>query len=315
MARFSDLNHAIDDMLSSVTQETNELVNIDGYVNVIGQNVCICKHEAKSYGNYHTHDCFEINYAHRGNCVNLIENNLIFMNTGDFLIMHPGTFHNLYAQDKSEIYNFLIRPKWFLNTFSQYPLKPSLVSTFIENSGKKNHYSYVICSHSEKEINTFNTAQKYAAELINKNSSQEAMRFFQMDSMTVELICALISEYEKPYLSPHHEAESKIVMQLLAYVTEHFKHVTLDDIAKALGYSKNHICRIFKNNMNKSFSDVVIEIRINHAKSYLINTELPIKEICFEIGYDSIEYFQRLFKAHTGYTPGAYRKAFKVISK
>ena len=45
------------------------------------------------------------------------------------------------------------------------------------------------------------------------------------------------------------------------------------------------------------------------AEIMLLKTDLKIKEIAESVGYESVEYFQRLFKKKTGLTPCGYRKA------
>lgn len=132
-----------------------------------------------------------------------------------------------------------------------------------------------------------------------------------MEAIAIELFCTLISQCNTAFLSQKNLSNSKTITAFLSYIIEHYNKISLDEFSVHSGYSKTHICRLFKQHLGKSFLYVVTELRINYAKSYLTNTDMLVKDICFEVGYDSIEYFQRLFKRETGYTPGEYRNLSK----
>ena len=302
-------DYIIDDMYLSVSHAANGYVNLDNYVDITDQNVLVRLHTPSTYVNYHAHDCFEINYVYRGNCINLVENNLHFMDEGDLIILHPDAYHNLYSPNESKIFNFLIRKDWFFNVLNTYKLDASPVSTFIEYSTKKNHYDYIMCSCSKDSDSAKSKIRKLAVNLIKKSQSDGPTRFLLMESAAIEFFCALVTECKTASLSSQNNSESKTVTDLLSYISEHYNTVTLDSLSSNFGYSKTHICRLFKQHLGKSFVDIVTELRINYAKSCLINTNMLVKDICFKCGYNSVEYFQRLFKSAPGLAPGEYRKS------
>ena len=87
-----------------------------------------------------------------------------------------------------------------------------------------------------------------------------------------------------------------------------YQTVSLDTIAKDFGYSKTYICVLFKKHYNSTFSAKLNEIKILHAKKMLIDTNMSIADISYKLGFESIEYFHRLFKKTCGETPNSYRK-------
>jgi len=56
-----------------------------------------------------------------------------------------------------------------------------------------------------------------------------------------------------------------------------------------------------------NFSCFRNSIRIQHAKKMLLNTQMSVSEIEFEVGYGSISYFNRVFKEIVGITPQKFR--------
>jgi 2-isopropylmalate synthase len=91
-------------------------------------------------------------------------------------------------------------------------------------------------------------------------------------------------------------------------MSENYASVTLELLSDKFFYSKTHICRLFLQNTGKSFNQTLIDIRISRANVLLKNTDLTVDEVSHMVGYESVEYFQRLYKRRSGITPGEYRK-------
>jgi len=64
--------------------------------------------------------------------------------------------------------------------------------------------------------------------------------------------------------------------------------------------------------MGSSFSSYLKKLRIHHAKVLLQGTQQKMKEISQSVGYNSVEYFVRVFSAETGMSPSAYRKEHRA---
>ncbi len=82
----------------------------------------------------------------------------------------------------------------------------------------------------------------------------------------------------------------------------------IDDIIKSSGYSHSQYLRKFKEATGIPLIQYLMNLRIDHAKSLLLSTQKSVLEISYEVGYDSVNYFIRTFKARTGgMTPLQYR--------
>ena len=55
-------------------------------------------------------------------------------------------------------------------------------------------------------------------------------------------------------------------------------------------------------------SDYIRELKISEAKKLLITTEKSVSSVACEVGYDDDNYFIRIFKKMTGFTPSKFRK-------
>lgn len=102
---------------------------------------------------------------------------------------------------------------------------------------------------------------------------------------------------------------SFIVSRALAYIKEHYmEKITLQQLADYLYLSTWHLCRVLKKGINMNFIDILNNIRIEHAKKYLKETNLKVYEISQKIGYNDIAYFSKVFRAVTGLSPKQYRE-------
>ncbi|MBE1284465.1 MAG: helix-turn-helix domain-containing protein [Rhodobacteraceae bacterium] len=83
--------------------------------------------------------------------------------------------------------------------------------------------------------------------------------------------------------------------------------VSFEDISSACGVSKRQLERIFRRHVGMSPGRYYKEIRLEHARRLIAQTDLGICEIAFACGYNSLGVFQKNFRARYGHTPRAAR--------
>lgn len=84
--------------------------------------------------------------------------------------------------------------------------------------------------------------------------------------------------------------------------------LSLDTAAEQAGISPSYLSRLFKQEMGTSFVDYVSELRVEKSKKLLETTDLMIKDIAYQTGFNSMQNFFRIFKKWTGIAPGEYRQ-------
>ena len=102
----------------------------------------------------------------------------------------------------------------------------------------------------------------------------------------------------------------QVIVNVLAYLETCYPNpaLCLDMVADHLGVSYYFLSRIFKEETNKSFSDMLNDIRITHAMSLLANTSSTVQDVSAQVGYTNWSTFLRAFRKRTGTTPLQYRK-------
>jgi len=102
--------------------------------------------------------------------------------------------------------------------------------------------------------------------------------------------------------------EESEVIDMLQYLQNHFAEVSIADLSKKFNYSQRQIARILKNKTGKTFSQLILEMKISKAKVYLKQTNLPIQEIAELVGYGDLSNFYRYFFKVTGCSPKQFRE-------
>lgn len=104
-------------------------------------------------------------------------------------------------------------------------------------------------------------------------------------------------------LSNHHLNQATLFME------SHFqKAISLEDIAQSVHISKEYLCALFKKHLGISIFDLLLSIRIAHAKTYLVQfPQKKVREIAKMVGYEDSSYFCSVFKKCEGMTPITFR--------
>ncbi|KHJ39414.1 sensor histidine kinase TodS [Pedobacter glucosidilyticus] len=82
----------------------------------------------------------------------------------------------------------------------------------------------------------------------------------------------------------------------------------VDDICKQIGISRVQLYRKVKALMDTNITDYILNRRLQRAKYLLLNEDLTIAEITYQVGFASPTYFSTVFKTQNGCTPSEYKK-------
>ncbi len=88
----------------------------------------------------------------------------------------------------------------------------------------------------------------------------------------------------------------------------HRERLHLHDLADRAGLSPFHFIRVFRATTGITPHQYVRRCRLERARELLVNTALPVTEICHRVGFASVGSFSRTFRAATGESPLLYRK-------
>jgi len=142
---------------------------------------------------------------------------------------------------------------------------------------------------------------------------QHLDRFHQfMELMSIFQFLAASDEYVdldvRPISSQTILKQQERMHRIHQFVESNFqKPIDTQQIANEVNLSLPAFCRYFKKTTKLTYTDFVNQYRVQYAKKLLIQDK-NVTETCFESGFESLSYFNRIFKKWTGEAPSRFRK-------
>jgi AraC-like DNA-binding protein len=104
------------------------------------------------------------------------------------------------------------------------------------------------------------------------------------------------------------KAEPLMVRKARDFIAQHkTEALSLVTVARASGASVFHFCKVFKKTTGLRFTDYVARVRLEDAKTELLNPDRQISEIAYDVGFQSLTQFNRAFKRIFGQSPTQFR--------
>ena len=114
---------------------------------------------------------------------------------------------------------------------------------------------------------------------------------------------------EKSNVLTNSAEKQKRVHEVADYIAEHYaEDCSVDELSKRFFMSKSYLCRVFREVTNFTISEYVNLYRIAESKTLLLEDNRTVAEVAAMLGYDSLTYFERVFKKNLSLTPLQYRK-------
>ena len=122
-------------------------------------------------------------------------------------------------------------------------------------------------------------------------------------------IAALVSAGNKLTQSENiREGREERIVDIMNYLKNHYKDVTLDELADNFNLSKPYLSKYIKENAGITFQEAVKQARMKKARAMLKESNKTVESIAASVGYENVEHFNRLFKKSYGMTPVQFRR-------
>jgi AraC-like DNA-binding protein/ligand-binding sensor protein len=119
---------------------------------------------------------------------------------------------------------------------------------------------------------------------------------------------AQLSALSNQLVTEKNNSEPPLVLKAREYIDKHkADELSLADVAKAAGASVFHFCKVFHKTTGLKFTDYVARVRVEDARARLLNPNLRISEIAYDVGFQSLTQFNRTFKRVFGQSPSEFR--------
>ena len=113
-------------------------------------------------------------------------------------------------------------------------------------------------------------------------------------------------------LGIHKDRMTILAEQIQDYLEKNINElITNESLEEYFHLHKNYLAKAMKATFGKTPLEVLIEMRINYAKEYLIRTDYSIQKIAKLVGFNSDIYFSTCFKKYVYISPRNYRKKYE----
>jgi AraC-like DNA-binding protein len=147
-------------------------------------------------------------------------------------------------------------------------------------------------------------------KMLFEHSNTSSLQILAMKIFLSELLI-LLARAQQPFQI--HDANSLRAERIRHYLdTHYFEILSSNDIAVKQGISMRYINNIFKEQYKITPMQYLTNIRIEIAKKMLAETDKDIASICFELGFETVSTFYRIFKTNIKMPPNKYRKIHRM---
>lgn len=274
----------------------------------VGRDVTGFSHLPFVDDHMHNHNHFEINYVYSGRARQQIDTEERILTTGEICIIAPNMQHNVLIDDEeSFIISILVRKSTFDMIFGNLLKHNDLLAMFFKDTLYRENQSNFLLFKSDND----GVVQKLIQDIMIESNSQLKYANEYANSLVLQLFFILMRRYSSTVLyygqKPDAYEQNQFSM-ILEYVQHHYTTVTLSSLAEKFHYSESYLSRLFKRKLNMGFNKVIQNLKLEKAKELLLETHMSIAEIADYLGYESSDYFTKIFRKHYNQTPSMYRK-------
>ncbi|PKG23845.1 AraC family transcriptional regulator [Niallia nealsonii] len=307
---FSELVES--ELTFSPNSQSPSVVPIDHFFKP-NQNVVFIKHPRFVRFTEHRHSFIEMNYIYSGTCKQYINGKEIILKQGDLCLLDTNVRHAIDSASQNDILiNIMIRTNYFDSALLQRLSGNDLLTNFFVNTiyQQKKESRYILFSNSRNNRLKDLIMQAWEEFHNPQLCSNEAINSYMLLIFT-ELLRIY---HSSPKSKEEPIVKKAVISDILNFMEQNYHAVTLEKTAERFHFHPNHLTRLLKNNLGKTFIEVSHHIKIKNACVLLENTNLTIEQIANKIGYTNITFFYKSFKKIHDVTPAEYRKKHEILT-
>jgi len=250
---------------------------------------------SRLYQEPHVHDCREMVVVRTGTGWCAVNGRRFPMLRGDLYVFSPQDLHEFTNTPGMRFYNLM---------FSDSLFSAEEAELFRPLLGWHGKYS-LPCA-------VFDRVDHLLAELCSELSGGRPACTVAAKSLFLRFLVELLRLPKAAGPGEEdNDGEPLQASRLLAFVAEHYREkLTLKDLARREGGSPEYVGRRFKSLTGITFSNYLIQYRIDLACAMLENGSGPISQIAAELGFFDTAHFDKCFRKILGVSPAAYRRRF-----
>lgn len=258
----------------------------------------------------HFHNEYEIFFLIEGERKFFFGNRSYIVKSGSLILVDTNSIHmTLASNDKETGHDRIIvyvgkdKMKEFDYKFSYI----NLVKFFKQNYG-------VFYLNENQQKNFMDLYKNIRKEFDLKNRNYQTMIDIEIIMYFIQFMRENIQPASED-INPKNKSKYRTAYAIADYISENYtQDLTLETLADKFFLSKYYFCRTFKEITGYGINEYINIHRIQEAKRLLEETSMSVSEISLFLGYESLTYFEKVFKTYMTVSPLKYRKTLNIIT-
>lgn len=269
----------------------------------LGIDIFLCEKFNKGRKfNTHWHENMQLYFFTKGKALVGCDKKRYYVTTNSIIVINNNELHFLESlSDDLKFYTIRIDSSFLFSN------QVDLCQTKFLSPLSQNLICFQNLIENDKQI--LNCVTITIEEYFSKKIGYE----LAVKSFIYQLIVLLLRKYIRKFLT-RKELISKVnnlkrFDLIFKYIDSNYsKKICTENLANIMHITTYHFCRIFKQMTGKTTTDYINGVRLEKAADYLNNGNMNITEIALRCGFDSINYFSRLFKRNYNVSPTEFKK-------
>lgn len=244
----------------------------------------------------HWHRSIEILVPLLGSFNLWVDGSEVLLKEGQIYIVNSQVIHMIIPNNKEEYYkgyalqiDYDFIKKCYLEIDNIYFKQPNSIN------------SRIILSKVLEIIGYYDDTNQY-----------NSVRLISVIEMLVFLLLDNLACKRNDDLKIKNNKHKNRIIDILKYIEDNYtEDLSALIISEKFDISEGYLYKIFKENLNISLKHYVDQIRLNHAKNDLINSDYPIIDVAIMNGFPNVRSFNSCFREKMGISPKEYRKKMR----
>ena len=273
----------------------------------------IFEHRNSTNQRDHSHEYLQLWYVRKGECKHYLNGQEYTCAQHGICIIPPFIEHRIESSADSELICCEFSER-FINEALEYKNRGGVFDVaYLEAFFLSENIVDSICRISDEKALVID---KLFSSLLREYNTYSKHSYLFIKADLLKLLAIMASEYDKnmtreagKLYDKYHDAIDKAIL----YINEHYSEkIYLEDVCRMAMMSTSSFSHIFKQVVGKTFSEYIMDLRLQRASEMLENSDMALSEICFSCGFSDSNYFSRAFKKKHGLSPSQFRKASKI---
>jgi len=266
-----------------------------------GQSFKLFTPRLKNYFFWHYHPEYELVYVEATTGIRHVGQHVSSFMGSDLVLIGSNIPHlNFDYGLKTEYHQIVIQLKenFLSDAFNETPELQQIRQLF-------DKASLGLSFHGKTKVTVANKLQK-----------MHQLNYFDQLLCLLEILQILATSHEVSELNEQDTSiklflNDKIRMgAIYKYIHANYNESPdVNKVAASVHLSTSAFCRYFKKQTKMTFTEFVNQYKITQAKTLLLQDK-NISEVCYDVGFESLSYFNKLFKKINGENPSAFKKRY-----